>query len=111
MKKSPAVSIPFLAGIAAIAAGCSHPVSVHLNAAGQCISDATGQQVDLQACSAHGGYYGGVHYVYTGSGSASVSGVAAEGTTRGVLGGSAEAHAAGGEGAHGEGAHGGGAGE
>jgi len=86
MRKSPAVSIPFLAGIAAIAAGCSHSVSVHLNAAGQCISDATGQQVDPHACSARGGYYGGVHYVYTGPGPSPESGAAAaEGTTRGVL--------------------------
>jgi hypothetical protein len=98
MTKSVSVSIPFLA---AIAAGCSadHAVGVHLNAAGQCVSNVTGTPVDRQACTGHGGYYGGAHYVYSGPGSGSASDPSSS-TVRGVLGSSAEGHAgAGGEGA------------
>ena len=96
MRKSEAISIPFLAGIAAIATGCGgHPV--HLNAAGQCIDNATGLAVAQQSCSGHGGYYGGTHYIYAGLGSGSGA-ASSEGTVRGVLGGSAEGHASSGGG-------------
>jgi hypothetical protein len=88
-KKSIAVSIPFLA---AVAVSCSsRGVNVHLNAAGQCVGDSTGQPVDPRACTGHGGYYGGAHYYYSGSSSSSGSAPASS-TVRGVLGGSADAH-------------------
>jgi hypothetical protein len=86
MKKSTAVSISFLS---AIAAGCS--AHVHLNATGQCVND-SGAFVDQRACTGTGGYYGGTHYVFTGSGTGPA---ATSSTVRGVLGSSGEGHAGG----------------
>ena len=111
MKKSPAVQITFLSSVAAMMGGCEHPaVPVHLNALGQCVSEVSGQPVDLQVCyGRNGGYYGGTRYFYRPQGSAPYysnpsspgyvqpwSGSAASGTVRGVFGGSAEGHGSGG---------------
>jgi hypothetical protein len=86
VKKSTAISISFLS---AIAAGCSACTAhAHLNAAGQCVND-SGAFIDQRACTGTGGYYGGTHYVFTGSGNSSSS------TVRGVLGSSGEGHAGG----------------
>jgi len=57
VKKSAAISIPFLAAIAAGSSAC-YTAHAHLNAAGQCVNDA-GVVIDQRACSGHGGYYGG----------------------------------------------------
>ena len=90
MKKSAAISIPFLAAIAAGSSAC-YTAHAHLNATGQCVND-SGVVIDQRACSGHGGYYGGTHYVYSNPGGASDSSPATE---RGVLGSSAAGHAGG----------------
>ena len=102
MKKSRAVTVSLLSSVAALMSGCSRERTFHAyrNASGQCVSQETGEPVDPRACSGSGGgYYGGVHYVYSPGGSAPAAGSQpADSTVRGVFGASAEAAHAGGAG-------------